>query len=86
MRTPKPSIAAWRFQAACGDVDPDLFFPIGGKHERELQARAAKAVCSQCPVATTCLSAAFDLGIDDGIWGGLSAPERDRLRVIARAG
>ena len=86
MRTPKPSITAWRFQAACSDVDPDLFFPVGGTHERALQTRAAKAVCARCPVTATCLAAALDLGIDDGIWGGHSAPERDRLRVIARAG
>jgi WhiB family redox-sensing transcriptional regulator len=40
--------------AACQDADPEIFFP-----ERCHDARAAKAVCARCPVASECLEYAL---------------------------
>lgn len=68
----------WRSQAACRDVDPELFFPnaeSGPLAERQVQE--AKAVCGVCRVRAQCLT--FALGaLADGIAGGLTPAERRR--------
>lgn len=41
---------------------------------------ASKRICADCPVAWLCLNEAVHLDLmepDDGIWGGMSGPERD---------
>jgi WhiB family transcriptional regulator, redox-sensing transcriptional regulator len=70
----------WRDAAACGDEDPELFFPIGQGAAYELQVAEAKAVCARCPVRARCLQDALDRGIDDGVFGGLDADERRALK------
>ena len=40
----------WRRNAACRDVDPDLFFPAGRTGDAVEHIAAAKAVCRQCAV------------------------------------
>jgi hypothetical protein len=40
----------WRNYAACRDVDPDLFFPLGTSGASLLQIDEAKQVCQMCPV------------------------------------
>ena len=40
----------WRHDAACRDVDPELFFPIGNTGPALLQIEEAKAVCRRCDV------------------------------------
>jgi WhiB family transcriptional regulator, redox-sensing transcriptional regulator len=58
--------------AACQDADPEIFFP-GRGHD----ARAAKAVCARCPVASECLE--YALKDEDaflaGVWGGTTPKE-----------
>jgi WhiB family transcriptional regulator, redox-sensing transcriptional regulator len=66
----------WRNHAACLDVDPELFFPIGNTGPSLLQIDEAKAVCGRCPVSQTCLSWALDTVQEFGVWGGLSEDER----------
>jgi len=74
MATPEP----WTTQAACHGLDPDLFFPERG----DIAAvRAAKQVCTECPVAGECLEYAQAHNERDGIWGGLSGRERRALRA-----
>jgi WhiB family redox-sensing transcriptional regulator len=77
----------WRNRAVCsrGDVDPDLFFPVGSSGPGQRQIAAAKAVCRRCPVITPCLMWAL-IRDEDGVWGGLSVDERRaiRRRVAAR--
>lgn len=65
----------WQQQAACGGMDPGLFFP-----ERGESVEAAKAVCALCPVRQECLDFALVSRETHGIWGGLSERERRRLR------
>lgn len=67
----------WRDEAACAGSDTDLFFPVG---EDEETVALAKAVCDVCPVREACLGYALSTNQPEGIWGGMTAPERRRLR------
>jgi WhiB family transcriptional regulator, redox-sensing transcriptional regulator len=71
----------WRLDAACREVDPELFFPESGQAP---QAAAAKAVCAGCAVRGPCLEAAVHgpQARDDhsGIFAGTTARDRVRLR------
>jgi WhiB family redox-sensing transcriptional regulator len=64
----------WFDDAACRDVDTDIFFPVS-----ESQADAAKAICAVCPVREECLEYAIETRPGDGVYGGLTASERHRL-------
>lgn len=66
----------WRSKAACLNVDPELFFPIGNTGPAIAQAAEAKAVCASCTVKDTCLQWAIDNNQDSGVWGGMSEDER----------
>lgn len=85
--------AAWRWQdkAACrnnardGAVWADLFAePDGDRREskaaRQMRERAAKKVCSSCPVRAACLTASLADGDRHTIRGGLTPDERAALR------
>lgn len=69
----------WTVDALCAQVDPDMFFPEKGGKE----AAAAKRVCGSCDVTAQCLAYALRTGQADGIWGGLSARQRAKLRGAA---
>jgi WhiB family transcriptional regulator, redox-sensing transcriptional regulator len=79
----------WRHHAACRDVDPELFFPIGNTGPAVLQIDEAKQVCTRCKVMSSCLQWALESGQDAGVWGGLSEDERRllkrRTKIRARA-
>ncbi len=76
----------WRSRAACLDVDPELFFPIGNTGPALHQATEAKAVCATCEVEDVCLRWAMENNQDSGVWGGKSEEERRSLkRRAARA-
>ena len=76
---------SWTKDALCTQVDPELFFPDKGG-----STRAAKKICGRCPVRAACLEYALDyesgaMGTATsygavGVYGGLSAIERRRLR------
>ena len=66
----------WRHDAACRDVDPELFFPIGNTGPALLQIDEAKQVCRRCPAIEACLQWALESGQDAGVWGGMSEDER----------
>jgi WhiB family transcriptional regulator, redox-sensing transcriptional regulator len=70
----------WRHRAACRDVDPELFFPIGNTGPALLQIEEAKQVCRRCSVSEGCLRWALDSGQDSGVWGGMSEDERRALK------
>jgi WhiB family transcriptional regulator, redox-sensing transcriptional regulator len=78
MRTIRISRPAWIDEASCRGGDPAvirLFFPDkGGSLQR------AKAVCADCPVRIPCLEHALERPELQGIWGGATEPERDRMR------
>src|SRR5215469_11023230 len=76
-------------RCAGSGIDPDEWFPVSAepataRHE----AAAAIAVCATCLVRAECLALSlrrWDIG-RHGIWGGLVAADRARLRARARAG
>jgi WhiB family redox-sensing transcriptional regulator len=74
------TIMDWRHEAACREVDPELFFPIGNSGPALLQIEEAKQVCRRCSVMEECLRWAIDSGQDAGVWGGLSEDERRTLK------
>lgn len=75
---PSPDID-WRQQASCIGVDPELWFPEGETHVIS-RGKQAKAICRGCPVAQQCLEWALTTEQRFGIWGGLNATERNKLR------
>jgi WhiB family transcriptional regulator, redox-sensing transcriptional regulator len=70
----------WLDRAACGDVDPEIFFPIGAGELADRQVTQAKAVCQRCPVRPECLHSVQFHASNDGVWGGLDVDERRELR------
>jgi transcription factor WhiB len=72
-------------QARCGDsgLDPDEWFPVGiDPVTARQEAAAAIAVCTGCLVRVECLVLSlrhWDVG-QHGVWGGLVAADRARLR------
>ncbi len=73
----------WRDRAACRDVDPDLFFPVGNACPALVQIDQAKQVCAGCPVRAPCLEWALASGQEAGVWGGTSEEERRAHRVAS---
>ena len=68
---------SWRMDAACAEVDPELWFPEQGD-----PAIAAKRICVGCPVRRECLAFALRVNERSGVWGGLSTVERRPLRRL----
>jgi WhiB family redox-sensing transcriptional regulator len=65
----------WRYGALCAQTDPDIFFPPqGGK------TRPAKQICMACDVRTQCREWALNNALEFGVFGGLSARQRLRIR------
>ncbi|MFN7149725.1 MAG: WhiB family transcriptional regulator [Microthrixaceae bacterium] len=67
----------WVNRSACRGLDPTIFYPA-----TEEEADEAKAVCSVCPVQEDCLEHAIGNREHNGVWGG--ATERERQRIIRR--
>ncbi|MFH8255506.1 WhiB family transcriptional regulator [Streptomyces roseolus] len=76
---------SWRADAACQEVDPDLFFPVGTGSPALAQAEEAKRVCRRCPVREPCLRSALAQPHPPyGVWGGLTETERRSLERRTR--
>lgn len=63
----------WRRDAACAGLPTAIFFPDRGGDDRH-----PLAICHTCPVAADCLDASRSARY--GIWGGVPAKQRRRLR------
>lgn len=48
--------------------------------ERKLREQRARQVCRNCAVTTHCLAYALEIEEPDGMWGGMSENERQRIR------
>ena len=76
-------------QCSDGRLDPDQWFPVSADPGRARQeAAAAIAICTTCPVRGHCLTLSlqhWDIG-QHGVWGGLIAADRARLRHRIAAG
>jgi WhiB family transcriptional regulator, redox-sensing transcriptional regulator len=75
---------AWQAEAVCAELPEDeadaLFFPRRGE-----STKAARALCSGCPVRADCLEYAIANREQFGIWGGTSERERRKLRRTTAA-
>ncbi|MEA2011305.1 MAG: WhiB family transcriptional regulator [Actinomycetota bacterium] len=71
----------WYEEAACATYSAEVFFPPS---EIPLAANQAKAICEGCPVREECLSFALETAQAEGVWGGMDAGERRRLRRRVR--
>lgn len=69
----------WQHKGACGDADPEVFFPPRGA-----SVLPAVAVCSNCAVQPECLRYALADTTLTGIWGGTSERGRRLMRRAAR--
>jgi WhiB family redox-sensing transcriptional regulator len=65
----------WFRRAACRGMGTGQFFPSRGG-----TGQPARAICSTCPVRSECLDYAMGQADTVGVWGGLSAKERARMR------
>lgn len=72
MKLGKPE--PWMEDALCRQTDPELWFQDLGSNANE-----AKRICDQCPVLKLCLAYALEHH-EEGIWGGTSKKQRQRLR------
>lgn len=66
--------------AACREVDPELFFPNPGD-----DSSYVKQVCRHCEIQRGCRAWAMPVKGLSGIWGGLTAQERDFWRRKGRS-
>jgi WhiB family redox-sensing transcriptional regulator len=78
--------ADWRQRAACRNLSPDLFFPVGSSGAALAQIEKAKQICRSCPSRAQCLEFALTSNQESGVWGGTSEEERRLLRKRWLAG
>lgn len=73
---------AWRDEAACRDIDPDVFHPDATGAEGRRQVADARAICDACPVRLDCLAYALAAREELGVWGGTTDRQRRVLRRL----
>lgn len=73
----------WRSDAACREVDPELFFPTMGDGMK-LAAKQAKNICKSCPVQDACLDEALANDEKYGIFGGVQFGQGKLRRKTVR--
>lgn len=67
---------------SCVGVGSIMFFPRASKKSKaDFVSKNLEALklCWWCPVRKDCLTFAIENGEEHGIWGGLSADERDEM-------
>jgi len=64
----------WMGQGRCKDMDPGVFFPSDW-----IGVQSAQRVCVECTVRGRCLGYALTNRITDGVWGGTSERQRNRI-------
>lgn len=76
----------WRVGAACRGRDTATFYhPDNERGPARVRREArAKAICASCPVIDECRRWALSTREPYGVWGGLTADEREALRSPGR--
>lgn len=70
----------WRDDAACAQVDPDMFFTDNAQ-----LVQKAREVCFGCPVRLRCHEYAVANGETWGVWGGMTQNQLRSRRTRRRA-
>lgn len=82
---PRPLLEDWTWQelGSCRESAPEVFFPedCGRAGLREREERA-KRICRGCPVLARCREHALAVGEAHGVWGAMSARERNRAMTV----
>lgn len=78
---PSGSGVRWWYFAACAGADTELF---AYRRKATGKAKAAKAVCTGCPVREACLTDAVKSGDAHMVLGGMTPPERRRAFAPGR--
>lgn len=76
--------ARWRDRAACRDIPGDPWYPNRDGWGADI--RAAREVCSRCPVRVECAQSALDNNEVHGVFAGVAARQpgaKDKLTAIA---
>jgi WhiB family transcriptional regulator, redox-sensing transcriptional regulator len=81
---------SWMEDAACIEVDLQVFYPKGTARGQRIDFTDAKSICAVCPVRKTCLAFSIAHDIPYGVWGGWDwksrqAIDRKTKRRIKRA-
>ncbi len=83
-RLPMPILESyeWQDRGLCRRMPVEVFFEAEGARGANKRRReeVAKRVCARCPVLEPCREHAL-AAEDFGVWGGLSAHEREELRA-----
>ena len=69
----------WQADAACIDVEPELFYATTPNAIRE-----AKAICKECPVQPECLDRAYEINDTWAVLGGMTQRQRAKTRAAWR--
>ena len=81
---PQPALPDWMAYGHCRGADVNLFFPSAEDTvSAQASIAAAKALCAQCGVISECRAWAM-MYEGFGVWGGLSAKERERAKLKAK--
>jgi WhiB family transcriptional regulator, redox-sensing transcriptional regulator len=82
-RLPMPIVESyeWQDRGLCRRMPVEVFFEADGARGANKRRReeVAKRVCARCPVLEPCRVHAL-AAEDFGVWGGLSANEREEMR------
>ena len=80
--------AAWRTQARCRGMPPDVFYPADkeSRDRRIEREHRAKQVCRSCPVLAICREYAMEAGESHGVWGATTPSERRSAAALTSAG
>jgi WhiB family transcriptional regulator, redox-sensing transcriptional regulator len=78
-RASETTATPWRQFALCLNYQPDLWYS-----EEAADGVKAVRICAACPVRTDCLGWAIAHNETIGIWGGVSARGRRRIRAERR--
>jgi len=65
---------SWQQEAECLKYNTSIFYPID-----EIDAEIPKKICKTCIVQAYCLEYALEKGEPEGVWGGTSERERERI-------
>ena len=72
---------AWQEESNCREADSDLFFldPSMRGREKHKKEHEAKKICKGCPVIEQCLDHALAVPEFFGVWGGMTADQRNSI-------
>jgi WhiB family transcriptional regulator, redox-sensing transcriptional regulator len=78
----------WRRAANCRGVATRTFFAEDQERGRPKWQReaVAKEICGGCAARDACLDHALQIPERHGVWGGMTALERQRLQPVGQAG